>query len=223
MGRERSSAIVLCLWPGLTRLWLSGRWSGLLTAVGFTFLLNAALSGAFVWPQLFDMQYLTGIWLATAMFWIWSAIASWINLPDELVGNNLARPEQTELLYQAQTEYLGGHYEESISLLQRLLKLNPKDVDGRFLLASNYRHQFKWDLAKEEIQNLQRFDLSVKWQNEITRELELIERSEQEELEEESSDRFSEILDESDDRSNNFEEPTILPINQRDTSRKKAA
>jgi hypothetical protein len=43
---------LLCLWPGLARLWLRGDLRGLLAAVGFAGLLNAALVATLIWPEI---------------------------------------------------------------------------------------------------------------------------------------------------------------------------
>ncbi len=220
MSFERSSSIALCVWPGLSSLWLNGRWSGLLSAIGFTALLNAALLGSFVWPRLFESNYLLALWAATGIFWVWSAISSWLDLPKEIIGNRSVSPEQTQLLQQAQVEFLGGHFDEARLLLQRLIRQNPGDVDGRIFLASVYRHNSQCDLARMEIEKLQKYDLSYKWQDEIVRELELIQRDELEELEETNETESQDTFDDSsaDDfqkrPANDNEDPVLLPISQ---------
>lgn len=72
----RLAWLCTCLWPGLSRLWIAGQWSGLFVAVAFSALLNLLLAATFVWPEWLDPNVQAALFLATVGFWIVSAYSS---------------------------------------------------------------------------------------------------------------------------------------------------
>lgn len=90
-------------------------------------------------------------------------------------SEKVADPERPDTLFiQAQREYLGGHWEESESLLNRRLDQVPRDIESRLLLATLLRHTRRLNEAREEILAIERFDESSEWNFEIDREKQLI-------------------------------------------------
>ena len=188
----RWGPILICGWPGLARLWFRGQWSGLILAIGFSVLLNTALVASFLWPWYLGELFPFVAWPTLFLVWFFSARASYVNLPDLMSVPSGREGEATEvdssatLFNQAQREYLRGHWEETEILLNRRLAVQPRDVESRLLLATTFRHAMRWEDAIRQLDLMERFDESLRWKFEITRERELIEL-EQKDLQAEGS------------------------------------
>jgi len=169
----RTASILPCLWPGLPRLWLQGRMSGLFVALLFAVALNSALITSFVFPNLFGFVTVRMIWLAVGVSWL---IGTWRNLNKlptlSAPGSNSTGNE--DLFLRAQAEYLNGHWLEAESLCRRLLKSSPNDVDAHLMLATLYRHNGRFDEARTELKLLERQQESRKWILEISQEYRLL-------------------------------------------------
>jgi hypothetical protein len=61
-------------WPGLSRLWLRGQWTGLGMAAGFGVLFNLALTVQFMWIATVPSISLDVIWTCVGLYWISGAI-----------------------------------------------------------------------------------------------------------------------------------------------------
>jgi hypothetical protein len=61
-------------WPGLSRLWLRGQWTGLGMAAGFGVLFNLALTFQFMWIETVPSISLDVIWTCVGLCWISGAI-----------------------------------------------------------------------------------------------------------------------------------------------------
>lgn len=189
MGKVRmlSTPWITCLWPGLTDLWVRGRWQGLVWAIGFTLLLNAALITKGVWPDLWGAMMRNGIWYVVLAVWLLSAILTGIKLASG--AWNQANLSVESLFQAAQKEYLRGEWFQAEAILLKLLAASPKDAEAWLLLATLQRHCKRYDEAQQTLAQLQRLDAAGAWWFEIHRERELLaerseaERSESEEME----------------------------------------
>jgi hypothetical protein len=56
-------------WPGLSRLWLRGQWTGLGMAAGFGVLFNLALTFQFMWIEIVPSISLDVIWTCVGLSW----------------------------------------------------------------------------------------------------------------------------------------------------------
>lgn len=72
----RLSYLWTCFWPGLTRLWLAGQWSGLISAFAFASGLNFLLAATFIWPEWLDNGVQVVCWATVTGFWAFSAYSS---------------------------------------------------------------------------------------------------------------------------------------------------
>lgn len=183
---------LLCGWPGLPALWYRGSTSSLLVAIGFSVLLNVALITSFIWPWSLGEVFPAIAWPLIVLIWTVSAVSAYRRLPDVMsapTSEKVAdlRPPDT-LFIQAQSEYLKGHWEESASLLHRLILRTPRDMEARLLLATQSRHTRNFEEARSQLNELQKFDESIEWQFEIERERELLDLIESHESSESESD-----------------------------------
>ncbi len=156
---------IVCTWPGLARLWLRGYWIGLLWAMMFALLVDILLVTSFLWPELVWPAFRTAGWVGAGSWWIASGWICW-RRRSELSGN-----QSTEDLFrEAQGEYLKGHWLQVESILRRILKHNPRDVEARLMLATALGHSRRFGEAKRELDKLGRLEQSEKWQFEIEHE-----------------------------------------------------
>ena len=72
----RWGQLLLCGWPGLSRLWLRGHGPSLLIAVGFSILLNLALVSTFLWPALLGEAFPALAWPVIGLIWLGSLLVS---------------------------------------------------------------------------------------------------------------------------------------------------
>lgn len=61
-------------WPGLSRLWLRGQWTGLGMAAGFGVLFNLALTFQFMWIEIVPSMSRNIIWTCVGLCWSIGAI-----------------------------------------------------------------------------------------------------------------------------------------------------
>ncbi|MDE0818432.1 MAG: hypothetical protein OSA92_12275 [Pirellulaceae bacterium] len=65
---------ITAAWPGLSRLWLRGQWTGLALAAGFGVLFNLALTCQFMWIETVPSLSLDVIWSCVGLCWSIGAI-----------------------------------------------------------------------------------------------------------------------------------------------------
>ena len=171
---------MLCLWPGLIKLWRLGEWSSLLTALVFGFLLNVAIASTFLWPEWFDKPFVIFQWIVVGLIWCFCFWQSSQFNNDEEEIQQLKNTKTNPLFIEAQFEYLNLRFSKCVSLLRQILKRNPRDLEARLLLATTFRRQAKFDESEQELQRLEGIDQSVLWKDEIEKEWELIERDRRE-------------------------------------------
>lgn len=167
-----SIPILFTLWPGLPQLWLQGRWSGLIKAIAFAGFLNFVLFATYQHKDLLPKSGLIGCWILLGVFW---TIAIFQN--DRMVKNHQSSMrddsrELDELFRLAQLEYLRGRLKEAEILLERLLGLNPRDVDARLYLATIHRHQGRLHQAARQLDCLEQDPESDRWLFQIQEERE---------------------------------------------------
>lgn len=167
-----STPWITCLWPGLSELWVRGRWTGLVWALGFTLLLNAALVSKGVWPELGNVWVRSGLWYFVLGFWLINA--GWMGF--RIASGSWDAIDATiDQLYQsAQTAYLKGQWYQSEAVLLRLLRREPDDAEALLLLATLKRHTKQFDEAHGTLEKLERLDASRRWWFEIHREKQLL-------------------------------------------------
>lgn len=164
------------LWPGLPQLWQCGFVSGLVLAVGFGVVLNLLLLASLVWVELLEPAHLRLGWLAVGCLWVTSmGLSAWVGKPGVLPPSQAVTAEG--LFRQALSEYLQQSWFEAERVLVRLLKLCPRDVEARLLLATLLRRTGRHSEAAGQLARLERLEDSQKWSSEIARENQLLARA----------------------------------------------
>lgn len=168
-----SSPNIICLWPGLPRLWIRGEWAALAIAVAFGAALNLVLVSSFVWTELLPPSFHLIGWLVLGTVWLASVLQAYRSLP------HLREPPRVDdrgLFIQAQAEYLKGHWFEAETLLRQLLRYCSRDVDVLLMLATLYRRTKRYDEAAKQLDRLDRLDEASKWRWEIAQERDTLKR-----------------------------------------------
>ncbi len=169
----QSSTYIICLWPGLPRLWIRGDWVALAVAVAFAAALNLALVASFIWPNLLPDSLTLAGWIVLGTIWLGSVVQAHRSLP------HLREPPQVNdrgLFIQAQNEYLKGHWFEAETLLRRLLRQCSRDVDARLMLATLYRRTKRYDEAIKQLDRMVGLVEGAKWRSEIAQERDTLKR-----------------------------------------------
>ena len=166
--RKRLARRLTYLWPGLPRLWWQGSFAGLAVATAFAALLNFLLLSTFIWSEPTAEIYLYSGWGLVATFWVVAAAKA---ISDDRRSTQTPSELPDEALFlDAQTEYLRGHWFKAEQLLQGILESYPTDAESRLLLATLYRHTDRPELAKRQLQVLERGEGFAKWRMEIDQE-----------------------------------------------------
>ena len=164
---------LVCLWPGLPQLWLRGSWTGLALAVGFSGLVNFLLAATFVWTAWLSIGLLWAGWIAVLVVWV---VSAWGAKPVPVVTIDsppaLAAPEPggRDLLSEVYTQYLQGNWFEAETVLQEMLRLQPRDAEALLQLATLQRHTERLEEAADTLDRLERLDEAIRWQLEIAAE-----------------------------------------------------
>jgi hypothetical protein len=162
-----------CLWPGLSALWVRGRWSGLVVAAAFAALVNFALivtlaAGLLPAAGLSRWPIAAGTWILVVGLWV---------LGIRFARQELSRPDAQphaaidNSLHEAQTHYLKAHWIESETLVRKLLVERPDDVEGRLLLATILRRTGRAAAAQRLLTELTADPAAAHWRWEIECEL----------------------------------------------------
>jgi tetratricopeptide (TPR) repeat protein len=165
---------LLCLWPGLARLWLRGEFRGLVAAVGFAGLINAVFISTLIWPEIAPLPLRSAAIVAAGLWWVIAAAMTLLELP-EIVAATDGDPLRG-LFVAAQAEYLKGNWIEAEASLRKLLRQNPRDAEAQLLWATLMRRTARLDKARQTLQDLSRLEAASLWQHEIRTERELVRR-----------------------------------------------
>jgi len=174
MMRDRRQC--LCFWPGLPQLWLRGCWWGLLFAVTFTVLFNFALAVTFLWPAWVPVTAIVVSWLLVLVTWLASVLLTIQQMP-KWTGNRIERRDMDHWFQEAQCKYLQGHYLEAETILTRLIRKDPLDLEARLMIATVCRRTDRHNQSRHSLRELERLEGSVKWKWEIRQEREWLNRN----------------------------------------------
>ncbi len=164
------ASVLTCLWPGLPALWLRGQPRGLVVALVFAAIFNFALVATFLWPNWIGVAFpQNAVWSVIGVVWLAAVGRSLWRMPGLLSAEPTDLADE-DLFRKAQTEYLKGHWVETESLLERMLRHHPEDPDARLMLATLYRHTKRADEAEQQLRKLQRQPGGGKWYLEIQHE-----------------------------------------------------
>ena len=141
-------------------------------AAGFAALVNLALMASLLWSELFATGVRTSVWMAVVIIWGGSAVFSYRrdSRPSIRAESDPARDAYAE----AVTRYLQADWFESERGLRRLLERDPRDQDTGLMLATLLRRTGRPAEAARELDRIERFDGSQKWELEIRRERALL-------------------------------------------------
>ncbi len=195
---------ITCLWPGLPRLWYRGQVSGLVSAVLFAVWLNGALADTFLLAGLQPMAQAAN-WSVLTLVWL-ACVHRGASRLSQFHG--VAGHFDNEPLLRAQEEYVKGHWFEAESLLLRLIRDEPSDVEGRLLLATLYRHTARLDLALTQLDQAARYPHAQRWTWEIHQERVWIQRAK-----DQGASQAEEPMTQSDSSSTTQENPPAAPTN----------
>lgn len=211
--------IIFTFWPGLPQLWLYGRWSGLLKAIVFAAFFNFVLYATFVQNGLVPKSGLIGCWIGLGLIWTLAIFQNdWAVkefAQDRSQKDN--SEESNELFVMAQSEYLQGNMDEAENLFERIVWLEPEDLDARLYLATIYRHRGRLHQAARQLDVIQKQPEVSKWHFQIEDERRLIS-----ELESELSSHDSETAGDSNNPLDELED-TLVSENPSDDLRRQAA
>jgi hypothetical protein len=174
----RDLAWITSLWPGLAPLWLRGRWSGLGIAMAFAAALNLALVATFAGDRLSatwlgSPAALAALWILVLGFWMVGFRRGQAELSRSSAPATTADQAAIgdQLLRQAQTHYLKGHWIEAETCLSKLLADVPDDAEARLLLASIERRTGRTRQAMKRLGELEHHAPAAGWKWEIQTEL----------------------------------------------------
>lgn len=143
----------------------------MLLAVGFGLLVDLLVLGGLVWDQ----------WLGPAELLLLAVLAGGIaliagllNLRQAVRAQQLSADPQQDLFPLATGEYLRGNWFETQQLCQRMLELNPRDLEARLLLATTCRRARRPAEAQTAFSELSRLAGTEKWKHEVDLELALL-------------------------------------------------
>ena len=176
------------LWPGLAHLWLRGSWAGLVVAVGFTAVANVLLLATLVYRNWISGDALAVGYAALAVVWLlawwqgrWDRRAILADAAGEEIPVSPAvekrRAGQDKLFREAQQRYLESDWVATERLLLKLLKQDARDVEGRLMLTTLWRHQGRCREALRQLERLERLESAALWQREIANERKHIEKA----------------------------------------------
>jgi hypothetical protein len=156
------------LWPGLPQLWLDGMWSGLALALGAAALVDVLLLSTLVWVELFDAAIVKLGWGAAGLLWVGAGIGAARTRRTTQVLQGSSTNE--DLFRRAQSEYLQGDYFQTEATLAELLARNPRDIEGRLLLATMLLRTKRYKEADAQYTQLSKLESASYWHIEVAAE-----------------------------------------------------
>ncbi len=161
-------------WPGLPWLWLRGSAAGLVLAVAFAVVLDAAILTTFLWSEIVELRVAVGLWTAAAAIWIVATVSAVSAFPPALPSGRDATVDA--MFIAARDAYLSRDWLSAESKLRAALELAPTDGEAQLLLATLLRRVGRLDEAREALGKLSRSDAGAPWRSAIARELDLLGR-----------------------------------------------
>ena len=144
-------------------------------AIAFAVLLNLMLLASFVRTDGAWKPWCGYGWAMLVVFW---AFGVWQAARHHASSRDLTRVHnQQDLFIRAQTEYLRGHWVEAQSLLEQLLRQNPRDIESHLLLSSVFRRSRRIELSRKQLRRLDELEEAIGWRFEIDRETALLDRT----------------------------------------------
>lgn len=160
------------LWPGMPWLWLRGSLAGLILALAFAVVLDAAVLSSWIWSEVVDLQVSLGLWTATAAVWILATVSALSAFPPALP---VAHEEAMAALFvKARDAYLARDWLLAETRLCALLELSPLDGEAQLLLASLLRRVGRLRESRAALEKLARSDSGTPWRSAIARDLQMI-------------------------------------------------
>lgn len=182
------------LWPGLAHLWIKGSVAGLVLAIGFTFLANVLLLSVVVWPEWLTPRLQLSCGATVVVLWLAALIETRgelrrLALEKESKELNDADPDDPQpvapavdrkpdaQLCLAQRQYLAADWVAAERTLRGLLRNDSDDVEANLLLVGVYRRMGRTADALRRLRRLHTRDAAARWEFEIQREVNLLNRS----------------------------------------------
>jgi thioredoxin-like negative regulator of GroEL len=141
-------------------------------ALGFAALLNLAVMSTLVWTELLAAGVRNSVWMVVAALWAGSALLSY-RRDVRCVSQSESSPAQQRFA-EALSRYVARDWFEAERGLRRLLAEDPRDSDAGLMLAALLRRTGRTREAERQLDRIERFDGSRKWELEIRRERELL-------------------------------------------------
>lgn len=161
--------LMLRLWPGLPGLFRYGRWSFLIVALAFAFVLDGFLFLNFFWTEYLTptqrnigLLVLLGVWFCLGI--IANQRMKWF---ENMRCSDLKSQKYNDVIL----HYLQGNWFETEFTLKAILKKNPQDVDALLMLATLFRHTKRSEEAIQTLLLAKKMEESRKWYFEIETEL----------------------------------------------------
>ncbi len=165
------------LWPGLPWLWLRGSVMGLILALAFAVVLDAAVITTWIWTELVGLPVAIGVWTAAAAIFLVSTVSAIQAFPPPLA---LGRDTTTDALFvEARDAYLARDWTAAESRLRALLLRSPTDGEAQLLLATLLRRVGRPAEARAALEKLSRADSGLPWRSAIAGELARLAEAEQ--------------------------------------------
>jgi hypothetical protein len=165
----RAARCLTLAWPGLPWLWLRGSLMGLVLALAFAVVIDAAVIVTWIWSDLVELPVAIGIWTAAAAIFVVATVSAVQAFPPPIP---LGRDAETEALFRAARDaYLARDWTGAETGLRSLLARSPADGEAQLLLGTLLRRVGRPTEARDALEKLSRADAGRAWQAVIEREL----------------------------------------------------
>lgn len=165
----RAARYLTLVWPGLPWLWLRGSLMGLVLALAFAVILDAAIVTTWIWCELVELPAAIGIWTAAAAILVVGTVSAVQAFPPPI---RLGRDAATDALFVAARDaYLARDWTGAEAGLRTLLVRSPTDGEAQLLLGTLLRRVGRVTEARAALEHLSRADSGAPWRSAIEREL----------------------------------------------------
>jgi len=153
--------IILCIYPGLPQMGAGRDWAGLVHAIAFTGLFNAALITTFIFPEIASPVAVAFVWYLVGVAWLWAAVTAgwwiWKHHPEQ-------HRAEIEVWFREAVEHsLKGQWAEAIDRIQRILQHDGGDCDALMQLGTLYVHTGRPAEAKHAFRRCLELEPGKKW------------------------------------------------------------